>query len=232
MVLAGVNLKGRVLAARKHIHLLHLPGMQALANLLRKAAGICSSSRCFWSENGGGLVVSVAVTRCAGGGSDQHIGTKLSYHPHHVSERNLVSAPLLKCLIRILREAEVRDAAEALLHLVIATGRHKFQRAQHAEFVKEVAAGLVLAAFAAGKREQHDFCSASPRFVDKEATVFVVRMRGGLHQPSCGVQFLQEVLQARDADVLWKTVRIARCWRLLRGRSLRSRGERHCKRER
>jgi hypothetical protein len=60
-----------------------------------------------------------------------------------------VTLPLLKCFRRILGKSEISHLGEALFHAVVAIRSQQFQRAQDAEDIEQIAANLVLPAFAA-----------------------------------------------------------------------------------
>ena len=116
-------------------------------------------------------------------------------------ERDIVPAPFLKGFFGILRVAEIRDPAEALLHSVIAIGRGQLQRAQHAQHVEQIAADFVLAAFAAGESHQKRRDSFAARLERQHASIFVIGMRRGLHQAGRGLQPNQHLLQSGCAGV-------------------------------
>ena len=145
--------------------------------------------------------MSVSIAVRPGEARHQHIGTKSADHSHHVAERDVMPAPLLKSLIRILGIAEIGDPAEALFHSVVAIGCSKLQRAQHAQHIEQVAADLVLAAFAASQSHQQRRYSLAARLEGQHASVFVVGMRDGLHQAGGGLQAQQHLLQACRAGV-------------------------------
>ena len=69
------------------------------------------------------------------------------------------------------------------------------------EFVEQVAADLVLPALAAVQGQLQGGDAVPARFQRQHAAVFVVGMRGGVHQAGRGVQAAQGQLQAGDAGV-------------------------------
>ena len=106
-----------------------------------------------------------------------------------------------KGLFRRLGEAKIGDAGEALLHAVIAIGGQQLQRANNAQLVEQIAADLVLAAFAAIERQLQHADAVAARFQRQHAAIFVVGMSDGVHQPRRGVQPPQHQLQPGGAGI-------------------------------
>src|ERR1700733_15679811 len=100
--------------------------------------------------------MTVSVTIGARKAGDQNIGPKSANHPYHVTERDIVALPLLKCLVGILGEAKIRNSREALFHAVVAICSQEFQRPQNAKDVEQITAHLVLSAFTAIQRQQQN----------------------------------------------------------------------------
>ncbi len=136
----------------------------------------------------------------------QHVRAEGSNHAHNVAQGDVMALPLLKGLIRVLRKAEVRDASEALFHSVVAVGRGQFQRAQHAQHIKKIAAHLVLAALAPIQSEQQYAIAVAAGLEGHHPAVFIVRMGRGMHQAGRGAQTAQHQLQASGAGILRKGI--------------------------
>ena len=97
--------------------------------------------------------MAVAVARVALKTSADDIRTEGSNHAHHVAQRNIVTTPLLECLLRSLGEPKIGNAREALLDSVVTVGSQQLQRADDAELIEQIAANFVLPAFTAIERE-------------------------------------------------------------------------------
>ncbi len=150
--------------------------------------------------------MSVPVAVGTGEACDQNIGTKGANHAHHVAERDVMSAPLLESLVRIFRIAEIRDPAEALFHSVVTIGCRQLQRAENAQHVEQIASYFVLTTFAAGERHQKGGISFPARLQGQHAAIFVVGMRGGLHQTGRGLQAEEHLLQAGGSGIRGKRI--------------------------
>ena len=77
-------------------------------------------------------MMAVSIALGAGKAAGEDVRTESADHPHHVSQRNVVTVPLIECLFSGFGVPEVRHAAEALLHTIVFIGLEKLQRAQHA----------------------------------------------------------------------------------------------------
>ena len=184
-----------------HVKLLRLPGLQPFANLLREARGIGGSAKRLTRQNSRGLMMAVTVARVALKASADHIRTEGANHPHHVAQRDIVTAPLLERLFWSLGETEIGDPREALLDSVVAVGRQQLQRADDAELIQQIAADFVLPALAAIERELQHARAVPARLQREHAAVFVVGMSNGVHQPRRGVQSAQHHLQSGGTGV-------------------------------
>ena len=80
-------------------------------------------------------MISMSIPVGTGEPRHQHIRTEGTNHANQVGESRIVSTPLVKCLVRALRESKVRDARKALLHSVVLIGREQFLGTQHAQHV-------------------------------------------------------------------------------------------------
>ena len=81
-------------------------------------------------------MMAVSVALGSGEARHQYIGAEGSDHPHHIAERDLVTAPLGKSLVGAFGKAEVGDPREAFLDAVILVRCQQFQGAQHAEHIR------------------------------------------------------------------------------------------------
>src|SRR5512146_1263927 len=205
-ILRGLNLYGVVRTLAEpctDVELLRLPGEQPSFDLLWKLIRIGGSAeRCF-GKNAGGLVMPVSVIGIALKARDDDVRPEGSDDPHHIRQRNLVT-PLLKGLVRGLAEPEVADASEPLVNIVVAVGVREFQRAKHAKFVEQPAARTVLASLAAIQREQLHMHAISARKQRQKASVFVIRVSGGVQQASCVLQMADSLHKSGGAGVLRK----------------------------
>ena len=170
-------------------------------------------------------MVPMPVPRRARKSCDQYIGPKRSNHPHHVSERYVVSAPFRKSLVRAFRKPKIGHAREALLDPVIFICSEQFQRPKHAQHVRQITADLVLATLAAIQGHQQHVRSSSARLKREHSAIFVVGMRHRLHQPRSGTQPPQHQPQAEDSSILREFRRSALVGKLrkIRGQGLLSR---------
>ena len=132
----------------------------------------------------------------------QHIRTKRSNHPHHVRQRRIVPAPLLKRLVRRFRKSKIRHARKPLLHSVILIRRQQLLRPQHAQHIRQIAANLVLPALAAIQRHQQRAHAAPARLQCQHPAIFIIRMRHHLHQPRRSPQPQQFQPQPRHPLIL------------------------------
>ena len=113
-----------------------------------------------------------------------------------------MASPFLEGLVGGLGEAEVGNSTEALFYAVIFIGGQHFQSAKDTEFIAERVAGFVLATFAAGQGHLESGDAVAAHFERKHPTIFVVRMRRGVHEASGGVEFAQGFLEAHRSAVL------------------------------
>ena len=97
--------------------------------------------------------MAVAVAFSAGEACHQNVGTKFTNHAHNVSERNVVTAPLLESLFWRFRVSEIGDTCKALLNSVIAVRGEQFKRTQDAESIRKSVASFVLSALSASERK-------------------------------------------------------------------------------
>jgi hypothetical protein len=74
------------------------------------------------------------------------------------------------------------------IHAVVTICREQFESAQHAERIEQVATQFVLSAFAAVQRHQQGGDALPSRLQRQHSAVFIVGMRGRLHQASGGLQ--------------------------------------------
>ena len=175
-----------------------------------KRFGVGRRPERFFGEHGGSLMVSVPVPVGSGKARNQDIGTKSSNHAHHVAERDIMPAPLLKGFFRIFGIAEIRHPAEALLDSVVTVRCRQLQHAQHAQHVEQIAADLVLAAFAPSQSHQQCGDPVAARFQRQHAAIFIIGVRGRLHQSGRGLQTTQRLFQSSSTGVLRQ--RIDRAW--------------------
>jgi hypothetical protein len=112
-----------------------------------------------------------------------------------------MTSPFLESLFGSLGETEIGDAGEVLLGAVVAVGLEQLERAQDAELVGEMRAGLVLSAIAAREREELDGDSVAARFEREQAAVFVVGVRVNVHETRGGAQLGEHLLDAGAARV-------------------------------
>ena len=94
-----------------------------------------------------------------------------------------MSAPLLKGLIGIFGEAEIRYSGEPLLDPIVPIRVRQLQGPQHAEHIEQIAAHFVLPALAAIQSQQQHGIAVSPRLQRHHAAVFVIGMSRRVHQP-------------------------------------------------
>ena len=168
-------------------------------------------------EDAGSLVVAVTVAgRTLKAGAD-HVRTERTNDAHHVGECDVMSAPLLEGLLRSLGEAKVGDAGKSLLHAVVAIGSEQLEGPQDTELVEQVAAKLVLSALAAVQGQLQGGDAAPAGLQRQHATVFVVRMRGSVHQSGRRVQAAQSEFKAGNTRVHGQAA-----WYRPRGRDLRA----------
>ena len=149
-------------------------------------------------------MVPVSIRLGAGKPRYEHIRTERPNHPHHISQRDLVSAPLRKGLLRALGKSKVGYARESLLDTVILVRCQQFFRAQHAQHIRQIASYLVLAALAAIQRHQQHAGSATARFERQHPAIFIIGMRYCLHQPRRRAEPPQHPPQADDSLILRK----------------------------
>ncbi len=95
---------------------------------------------------------------------------------------DLVMAPLLDRFLHAERKSEVHRSREELLRPVEAMDSQELLRPQDAERLKELRADLVLAAVAAGRRDEHRPHPLAVPQHRKKPVVLVVRVRIGLHE--------------------------------------------------
>ena len=95
---------------------------------------------------------------------------------------DLVMAPLLDRFFHAERKSEVHRSREELLRPVEAMDSQELLRPQDAERLKELRANLVLAAVAAGRRDEHRPHPLAVPQHRKKPVVLVVRVRIGLHE--------------------------------------------------
>ena len=132
----------------------------------------------------------------------QHIRTELPDHPHNIRQRNVMSLPLLKRLLRIFRIPKIRHPRKTLLYPVITIRGQHLQRPQHAQLIEQIASRLVLPALAARQRHQSHGRALAPRLQRQHAAVFVIRMRIHLQQSRCRLQPPQRLLQPQRPRIL------------------------------
>ncbi len=108
---------------------------------------------------------------------------------HGVVE-DAVVAPLLEGLFLRLGEAEVDFGAPELLGAVVLVGVEEFVGAEDAEGVVEFAGHGVLAAFAAGEREERGADAQAAREIGEQGAVFVVGVGDDHHQAGGGAELL------------------------------------------
>src|SRR5258705_401979 len=126
----------------------------------------------------------IAMTVAAGTreASYQNVGTKRANDADHVAKRNVVALPFFQSLFRVLGEAKIRHAREALIDTIITVGTEKFQSAKYAERIQQAAPHLILSPFAAGQRHQQCVRAPAARLEGEHAAVFVIRVCRGVHQ--------------------------------------------------
>ena len=174
-------------------------------------------------------MMAVAIAWGALKASADHIRTEGANHAHHVAQRDIVTAPLLECLLRRLGETEIGNAREALLDSVVAVGGQQLQRADDAELVEQIAADFVLPALAAIERKLQHADAVPARFQREHAAVFVVGMGDGMHQARRGVQAAQHLLQTGGAGVDGKRLGVNPGRRDLRESGCAQKGEQQAK---
>src|SRR5262249_40939460 len=130
------------------IKLLRLPRQETFLDLFRETIGIRGSAECFAGQHARGFVVAVSIARRAAETAGQDVRAIGPDHAHYVGEGYVMAVPLVERLFGGLREPEIHDAAEPLLHTVILVRLQELERAQDAKFVGSLGAKLVLAAFA------------------------------------------------------------------------------------
>ncbi len=188
------------------VELLGLPGQQSFLDLLRKPIGIRRRSKCFAGHNPRSLMVAVTVAIRSLKAGHQHVWPERSNHSHNVRQCDVMPLPLLKRFVRALRKTEVRDPSEALLHSVVAIRRSQLECAQNPQHVKEIAAHLILPAFATVEGQQQHGIAPGTRFQGHHPAIFVIRMSRGVHQASRSAEAPQHELQPGTAGVLGKRV--------------------------
>ncbi len=105
-----------------------------------------------------------------------HIRAKSSDDADHVL-KNLI-APDFLGFFRCLGVAEIFRAREIQLDAIAASGRQQFLRANQSQLRGLLRAKVVLAAFAAGQREQRNIRVQASRQVSKHRAGFIIGMRG------------------------------------------------------
>src|SRR4051812_35456674 len=112
-----------------------------------------------------------------------------------------MAPPFFEGLFGRLRESKIGNTREALLDSVVAPGFKQLERAQDAEFIGKVRAGLVLSAITAGQREEFDGDAVAARFEREQSAIFVIRVGGDVHEARGGAQLDEHLLDAGAASV-------------------------------
>ncbi len=112
---------------------------------------------------------------------DDDVGPDHPDDPHVIVE-DLLPAPLLEALVHAEGVAEVDGAGEVLLGAVVAVHGLQLGGAQHAQRLEQLGANLVLAARAAGGREQDGAHPLAAVELCEQAVVLVVRVGGRLEE--------------------------------------------------
>src|SRR4029077_8475987 len=99
-------------------------------------------------------MMAVPITFSSGESRHQHVGAKSPNNTHHIGQGDVVTLPLLKSLLRALREAKIRYASKALLDSVIAVRGSQLQSTQDAQHVEQITADFVLSTFATIQGQQ------------------------------------------------------------------------------
>src|SRR5437879_3667346 len=118
----------------------------------------------------------MSVALGTGKSCHKNVGREGTDETHRVGEGDGVTTPVLKRFLGGLRESEIPDAREALLHSVVAVGRKKLKRADYTKLVEESGAEFVLTAFATSQSHEHRMHAVATGLEGEHAPVFVVRM--------------------------------------------------------
>ena len=170
-----------------------LPHWRVL-QLIGEALGIGGGMERLFGQDGGGLVVAVAVARRAGEREHDDVGPEAANAPDDVGE-NLVAAPFLQGLLGRLRETEVDGAGEVLLGAVDAARHQQFLGPDDAQQRALLGADQVLAAFAAGQGKIGRAELAALRVVGQRAVVFIVGMGRDHEQAADHAQLLDALFE-------------------------------------
>ena len=146
-------------------------------------------------------MIAMAVAAVALEPSADHVGTESANHSHDVVERHVVAVPHLECFFRSLGKSKIGSSGETLFDGVVTVGRKQLQGANDAEFIQEIAANFVLAAFAAIQGELQCGHTVAARFEREHAAIFVVGMRDRVHQTPRGMQTAQHLFQPGIAGI-------------------------------
>ena len=146
-------------------------------------------------------MVAMAVARRTLKAGADHVRPERANDANHIGQGNVVAAPLLEGFLGCLREAEICDAGEPLLDAIVAVGTQQFQGAKNPEFIEQIAAYLVLSALASVQGQLQGGHASPSGFQRQHAAVFVIRMRGGVHQAGRGMQTSQGQLESGDTRV-------------------------------
>ena len=185
-----------------HIHLFRLPGQQTFLQLLRETVRIRRRAKRLARQNSRRLVIPMSITLGTAKARDDDVRTKCPNHSHNIGQGYIVSLPLLKGLVRILRETEICHSRESLFRAVITVRLRQLQRAQHSQYIEQVTADFILSTFAAIQREQYRGDAFASRLECKQSAILIVGMRGRVQHSGRGVQALQLVFQASRARIL------------------------------